>query len=188
MKRYLITILLAGALLAPVTIQAQKHRHHPQVVNPTTVPDSSGIVAYSDTTSTDTAGTSTPVYIDEYDDDDDFFMSPSDMKDLDLDPPHRSGPLHLRWLYHLPDLQEQASALPVGREGHGKRTTDPTGTGAHRTSERRVSLEERHQERVLRYRFGYPVQMFRSRSAYRNRLARCPLWCRPGRDFQDFIP
>ena len=82
MKRYLITILLAGALLAPVTIQAQKHRHHPQVVNPTTVPDSSGIVAYSDTTSTDTAGTSTPVYIDEYDDDDDFFMSPSDMKDL----------------------------------------------------------------------------------------------------------
>ena len=75
-----MTILLAGALLAPVTIQAQKHRHHPQVVNPTSVPDSSGIVAYSDTTSTDTAGTSTPVYIDEYDDD--FPMSPSDMKDL----------------------------------------------------------------------------------------------------------
>ena len=80
MKRYLITILLAGALLAPGPIQAQKHRHHPQVVNSTSVSDSSGIVAYSDTTSTDTAGTTTPVYIDEYEDH--FSLSPNDIKDL----------------------------------------------------------------------------------------------------------
>ena len=85
MKRYLTIILLAGALLAPVTIQAQKHRHHPQVVSPTSTPDSSGIVAYSDTTSIDTAGTTTPVSVDDnYDDDDSYteVIPLHDFKDL----------------------------------------------------------------------------------------------------------
>lgn len=83
MKRYLITILLAGALIAPVTIQAQKHRHHPQVVNPTAIPDdTTGIVAYSDTTSTDSAGTTTPVYADDFEDDDDFYISSHDLTNL----------------------------------------------------------------------------------------------------------
>ena len=80
MKRYLIIILLAGALLAPVTIQAQKHRHHPQVVNPTSLPDdTAGIVAYSDTTSIDTAGTSLPASVDDNLDDED-----SDVDDFSL--------------------------------------------------------------------------------------------------------
>ena len=83
MKRYLIIILLAGALLAPVTIQAQKHRHHPQVVNPTSLPDdTAGIVAYSDTTSIDTAGTTTPVSVDDFDDDEDFYFSGHDLSDF----------------------------------------------------------------------------------------------------------
>ena len=80
MKRYLIIILLAGALLAPVTIQAQKHRHHPQVVNPTSLPDdTAGIVAYSDTTSIDTAGTTLPASVDDNLDDED-----SDVDDFSL--------------------------------------------------------------------------------------------------------
>lgn len=86
MKRYLIIILLAGALLAPVTIQAQKHRHHPQVVNPISVPnDTTGIVAYSDTTSIDTAGTSIPAGDDDSFDDEDFYVdniSIHDLKDM----------------------------------------------------------------------------------------------------------
>ena len=83
MKRYLTIILLAGALLAPVTIQAQKHRHHPQVVNSTSLPDdTAGIVAYSDTTSIDTAGTTTPVSVDDNYDDDDFYTEDIPIHDL----------------------------------------------------------------------------------------------------------
>lgn len=86
MKRYLIIILLAGFLLAPVTIQAQKHRHHPQVVNPTSLPDdTAGIVAYSDTTSIDTAGTSIPASVDNDLDDEDVYddtFSLFDLKDI----------------------------------------------------------------------------------------------------------
>lgn len=83
MKRYLIIILLAGALLAPVTIQAQKHRHHPQVVNPTSLPDdTAGIVAYSDTTSVDTAGTSLPASVDNDFDDEDVYVDNFPLNDL----------------------------------------------------------------------------------------------------------
>ena len=83
MKRYLIIILLAGALLAPVTIQAQKHRHHPQVVNPTSLPDdTAGIVAYSDTTSIDTAGTSLPASVDNDFDDEDVYVDNFPLNDL----------------------------------------------------------------------------------------------------------
>ncbi len=83
MKRYLIIILLAGALLAPVTIQAQKHRHHPQVVNPTSLPDdTAGIVAYSDTTSIDTAGTSLPASVNDNLDDEDFDVDDFSLFDL----------------------------------------------------------------------------------------------------------
>ena len=83
MKRYLIIILLAGALLAPVTIQAQKHRHHPQVVNPTSLPnDTAGIVAYSDTTSIDTAGTSLPASVDDDFDDEDVYVDNFPLNDL----------------------------------------------------------------------------------------------------------
>jgi len=83
MKRYLIIILLAGALLAPVTIQAQKHRHHPQVVNPTSLPDdTAGIVAYSDTTSVDTAGTSLPASVDDDFDDEDVYVDNFPLNDL----------------------------------------------------------------------------------------------------------
>ena len=83
MKRYLIIILLAGALLAPVTIQAQKHRHHPQVVNPTSLPnDTAGIVAYSDTTSIDTAGTSLPASVDDDFDDEDVYVDSFPLNDL----------------------------------------------------------------------------------------------------------
>lgn len=83
MKRYLIIILLAGALLAPVTIQAQKHRHHPQVVNPTSLPDdTAGIVAYSDTTSIDTAGTSLPASVDDNLDDEDLDVDDFSLFDL----------------------------------------------------------------------------------------------------------
>lgn len=83
MKRYLIIILLAGALLAPVTIQAQKHRHHPQVVNPTSLPDdTAGIVAYSDTTSIDTAGTTLPASVDDNLDDEDLDVDDFSLFDL----------------------------------------------------------------------------------------------------------
>ena len=83
MKRYLTIILLAGALLAPVTIQAQKHRHHPQVVNPTSLPDdTAGIVAYSDTTSVDTAGTSLPASVDNDFDDEDVYVDNFPLNDL----------------------------------------------------------------------------------------------------------
>lgn len=83
MKRYLTIILLAGALLAPVTIQAQKHRHHPQVVNPTSLPDdTAGIVAYSDTTSIDTAGTTIPVSVDDNLDDEDVYVDNISLHDL----------------------------------------------------------------------------------------------------------
>jgi hypothetical protein len=82
MKKYLIAILLAGALLAPATVQAQKHRHNPQVVSTTSRPDSAGIVAYSDTTSTDTAGTTVVIDNDSDSDDDDFYVNHIPLGDL----------------------------------------------------------------------------------------------------------
>ncbi len=83
MKKYLITILLIGALFTMNTAMAQKHRHNPKVVNTTSVPDTMGIEAYSDTTSTDTAGvTSYPANYDDDWDDEDVFVDHFSFKDL----------------------------------------------------------------------------------------------------------
>ena len=83
MKKYLITILLIGALFTMNTAMAQKHRHNPKVVNTTSVPDTMGIEAYSDTTSTDTAGvTSYPTNYDDDWDDEDVFVDHFSFKDL----------------------------------------------------------------------------------------------------------
>ena len=83
MKKYLITILLIGALFTMNTAMAQKHRHNPKVVNTTSVPDTMGIEAYSDTTSADTAGvTSYPANYDDDWDDEDVFVDHFSFKDL----------------------------------------------------------------------------------------------------------
>ncbi len=85
MRKYLIAILLSAVLFTTSDIQAQKHRHHPQVVNVTSTPDTAGIEAYSDTTSIDTAGTTVTIPHDSDWDDDGFYVdhiSLNDVKDL----------------------------------------------------------------------------------------------------------
>jgi hypothetical protein len=85
MRKYLIAILLSALLFTTSGIQAQKHRHHPQVVNVTSTPDTAGIEAYSDTTSIDTAGTVVTVPHGTNWDDDGFYVdhiSLNDVKDL----------------------------------------------------------------------------------------------------------
>lgn len=87
MKQFLIALAMLLTLSATAPVAAQKHRHHPSVTAPVVgqknqVKDSADnaqkgsdeVVAYSDTTSIDTATTTTVVLEseDDYDGDDDF--------------------------------------------------------------------------------------------------------------------
>ena len=93
MKKSLIALMMILALATTAEASGQKHRHNPNVtvnvnnsqsginssaVNNPADADSTGIVAYSDTTSVDTSGVTTPLpgnYNDWDDFDDDPFSA-----------------------------------------------------------------------------------------------------------------
>ncbi len=84
MKRLFIAIALACALTAPTRMDAQKHRHNPNLVQATTTADTAGVEAYSDTTSFDSSRTAAASGNDSWDDDENYNVSTpwDDIKDM----------------------------------------------------------------------------------------------------------